>query len=266
MANFDIKRFEDSSKQNGIRYWWAHDFMVELGYETWATFHNVINKAIASCARIGLDVSDSFISATINEQKGYKLTRFGCLLVTMHADGKKPSVAQAKAALAGIASQLIEAQINQNSLGRIDTRDDLKAAEGMMSQAASIAGVESHQFGMFKDAGFRGMYNMSLRDLKEHKGIADKATAYDYMGLTELAGNLFRVTQTAERLKTQPRTGLKNAQATAKGVGQEVRDMMIRSSGVAPEHLQIETDVNKVKRQLKNTAKQMDKLDKPKKK
>ena len=90
MSTFDIKNFEDSAKQNGIRYWWAHEFMADLGYETWSSFNNVINKAIASCARLGLDVSDSFISSTYlsgeKDCKTYKLTRFGCLLVTMHAE------------------------------------------------------------------------------------------------------------------------------------------------------------------------------------
>ncbi len=264
---FDIQKFEDSAKQNGIRYWSAHEFMHELGYETWTSFNNVINKAIASCARLGLDVSDAFIASTIIEDgkeiKTFRLTRFACLLITMHADGKKQPVAQAKAALAGIASQLIEAQLSQEDVGRLEAREDLKAAEGILNHAASTAGVESNQFGIFKDAGFRGMYNMSLSALRERKGIDPKKTAYDFMGLTELAGNLFRVTQTAERLKSQPNEGLNSAVATAKKVGKEVRGMMIDNSGVTPEALPVADDINLVKRQLKNAAKKMGKLDAP---
>lgn len=267
---FDIQRFENSAKQNGIRFWWAHEFMLELGYESWISFNSVINKAISSCARLGLDVSDAFIASSYTEGskqiKSYRLTRFACLLVTMHADDKKTPVAQAKAALAGIASQLIEAQINQQGIGRIEARDDLKVAENILTHAASSAGVENNQFGIFKDAGFRGMYNMSLRDLKVHKGIDEKATAYDFMGLTELAGNLFRVTQTAERLKTQKNVGLNMAVSTAKSVGNEVRTMMIKNSGVAPESLPFEENINQVKKQLKHTAKEMNRLDAPQKK
>lgn len=268
MNNFNIQTFENSAKQNGIRYWWAHEFMLDLGYETWPSFNNVINKAVASCARLGLNVSDAFIASDYEfdgkSHRSYKLTRFACLLVTMHANDKKPQVAQAKAALAGIASQLIEAQINQSGIERIETREDLKAAENLMSQAAKNAGVENNEFGLFKDAGFRGMYNMSLKDLRKHKGIDDKAVAYDFMGLTEIAGNLFRVTQTAERLKNQPNAGIKQAASTAGIVGKEVRDLMIKSSGIAPESLPIEQDINNVKRQLKGAARQMAKLDKPK--
>lgn len=263
--SFDIQHFEDTAHQNGIRYWYAHEFMRELGYESWQSFSNVINKAIGSCARLGLDVVDAFISDTYlldgKEQRTYRLTRFACLLVTMHADSKKPEVAAAKTALAAIADRLIAVQLGQSDLGRIETRDDLKAAEMALSGAAKGAGVEMHQFGIFKDSGFRGMYNMSLRDLKETKGLGTKDTAYDFMGLTELAGNLFRVTQTAEKLKNMPNVGLRVATTTARSVGSDVRNMMIQNSGVAPELLPVEKNVNEVKKQLRSTAREMRKLD-----
>jgi DNA-damage-inducible protein D len=265
---FDIQRFEDTSHQNGIRYWYAHDFMRELGYESWASFNGVIHKAIASCARLGLDFHDAFINDTRNiegkEQRTYRLSRFACLLITMHADEKKPEVAAAKFALAAIADRLITAQISQNDLGRIEIRDDLKAAENIMSAAAKFAGVETQGFGIFKDAGFRGMYDMSLADLKRVKGINSKDVAYDFMGLTELAGNLFRVTQTAEKLKSSPGVGTNLAAQTAKQVGSQVRKLMIQNSGIRPESLPAERHVDQVKKELRSTAKQMGKIDKTK--
>ncbi len=263
--SFDIQHFENAAHQNGIRYWYAHEFMRELGYESWQSFSNVINKAIGSCARLGIDVVDAFVSDTYlldgKEQRTYRLTRFACLLVTMHADSKKPEVAAAKTALATIADRLIATQIGQNDLGRIETRDDLKAAEMALSGAAKNAGVEVHEFGIFKDSGFRGMYNMSLRDLKAKKGLGEKEVAYDFMGLTELAGNLFRVTQTAEKLKSMPNAGLRVATTTAKAVGTDVRKMMIQNSGIAPELLPTEKNVNEVKKQLRSTAREIKKLD-----
>lgn len=265
---FNLQRFEDTSHQNGIRYWFAHEFMQELGYESWASFNGVINKAIASCARLGLDVQDAFIpdsrSVEGKEQRTYRLTRFACLLVTMHADEKKPEVAAAKFVLATIADRLIAAQISENDLGRIEIRGDLKAAESAMGGAAKLAGVDTQGFGIFKDAGFRGMYNMSLADLKRSKGLNNKDVAYDFMGLTELAGNLFRVTQTAEKLKTMPGVGTNTAANAAKQVGSQVRKMMIDNSGVAPEALPAERHINQVKKELRSTAKEMGKLDSPK--
>lgn len=267
--SFDLENFENCSRQNGVRYWYAHEFMLELGYGTWQSFLSVINKAQASCARLEMDTFGEFIPATYADENGYeqrtvKLTRFACLLVTMHADARKPEVAAAKVALATVANQLIATRLSQNDLGRLETRDDLKAAELGLGSAAKIAGVQNDEYAFFKDAGIRGMYNRSLAELKEMRGLSSKDTPYDFMGLTELAGNLFRVTQTAEKLRNTPNIGLRNAQRTAKQVGTDVRAMMIKNSGIAPEELPIEENIKTVKKSLKNTAKEMKKLDAPK--
>lgn len=267
MSNFDISEFEDSSKQNGVCYWYAHEFMQKLGYETWQSFISVIRKAMASCAKLDIDADEVFIAAQFTDEHGkqhktYKLTRFACFLITMYADDKKPQVTQAKVALSAIAAQLVSAHIGDEDLGRIDTREDIKAAEKMLSGVARVAGVDNDNFGLFRDAGYRGMYNMSLKQLKTYKGINQKDVAYDFMGLTELAGNLFRVTQTAERIKNNPSMGLRGAMETAKDVGAEVRSIMIKNGGVSPENLEIEEHVKNAKSRLKNTNKKMLKQDK----
>jgi DNA-damage-inducible protein D len=265
--SFNIESFEDCAQQNGVRYWLAHDLMRELGYESWTSFQKVVMKAQASCARLEMDALCEFMAATyVDTADGtvkptIRLTRFACLLVTMHADERKPQVAAAKVALAVLANQVIAARLSHNELGRIETRDDLKSAEIALSSAAQWAGVQSHEQALFKDAGIRGMYNRSLRELKQMRGLNDKDTPYDFMGLTELAGNLFRVTQTAEKLRSTPDIGLRNAQQTAKRVGQDVRKMMIQNSGIAPEVLPMEQNIKDVKRDLRYTAKEMKKLD-----
>jgi len=269
---FDVQRFEDSSKQNGVRYWNAHEFMRTLGYETWTVFQKVINKAMASCAALNVQIPDVFIPDTWvdegREVQSYRLTRFACFLVTMHADSRKPQVAQAKTVLAAIADALVEQQIRHDALERIEVRDDLRDGESIMSAVAHRAGLQSREFGIFKDAGFRGMYNLSLQQLILRKGapIERNRTLYDFMGKTELAANLFRVTQTAERIKNTGAQGVRQLSNTAREVGQDVRSVMLRSSGVAPENLPLEEDLTKVKGRLKSAAKGMKKLDAPSKK
>ncbi|MFZ0700449.1 MAG: BRO family protein [Candidatus Acidiferrales bacterium] len=241
MGEFDLQRFEDAGRENGTRFWYAHEFMKALGYDSWVSFQQVITKAMASCARLGIDPTEAFIPGTFSENdkevKTYKLSRFACFLVSMHGDSKKEEVAKAKAILAAIADRLIEERIQENDLGRIETRDDLKLAERVLAGTAQDAGLESNQFGIFKDAGFRGMYNMSLSALKLRKGIDPKKTLYDFMGLEEMAGNLFRVTQTAARIKNQKIAGLPALSDTAKRVGREVRNMMMKNGGTPPEAL-----------------------------
>lgn len=269
---FNLESFEDSARQNGVRYWIAHEFMHSLGYESWTSFQKVINKAMASCASLNVQIPEVFIPDVFiedgKEVSTFRLTRFACFLVTMHADSKKTQVSQAKTVLAAIADSLVEQQIQQDSLERIEVRDDLKGGESMMSAVAHNAGLQSSQFGIFKDAGFRGMYNLSLQQLVKRKGapVEKGRTLYDFMGKTELAANLFRVTQTAERIKNVGVTGLKELSGTAHEVGKEVRDIMLKSSGVAPENLPIEEDVSKTKSRLKSAAKEMKKLDAPTKK
>lgn len=268
-TNFSLQAFEDSAHDGGdSRFWYAHQLMGWLGYDSWQSFQGVITKAMGSCTRLGLDPTEAFTREEVIEGgktvKTYRLTRFACLLVSMTADSKKPEVAEAKAALAAIADTLIQQRVESADLARLETREDLKIAEKAMTGAARDGGLQTTEFGIFKDAGFRGMYNMSLRDLQAHKGMPQGKTLYDFMGLEELAGNLFRVTQTAARIKSKNVSGLNSLQRTAQDVGSEVRRMMIQNSGTAPEHLAIEEDVQGVQKRLKKVDREMKKLDKPK--
>lgn len=269
---FNVERFEEAAHQNGIRYWVAHEFMASLGYETWSSFKNVINKAMASCAALNVQIEEAFIPDSFledgKEVSTFRLTRFGCFLVTMHADSKKPQVAKAKTVLAAIADALVEQRIQRDALERIDVRDELKGGESIMSAIAQQAGLQNSEFGIFKDAGFRGMYDLSLQQLIKHKGstLEKGRTLYDFMGKTELAANLFRVTQTAERIKNVGAKNVRQLSGTAQEVGKEVRGIMLKSSGVAPEDLPLEEDLKAVKNRIKSAAKQMKKLDSPLKK
>lgn len=268
-TNFSLQAFEESAHDGGdSRFWYAHQLMGWLGYDSWQSFQSVITKAMGSCTRLGLDPTEAFRREEVIEGtktvRTYRLSRFACLLVSMTADSKKPEVAGAKAALAAVADTLIQQRVESEDFARLETREDLKIAEKAMTGAASDGGLQSMQFGIFKDAGFRGMYNMSLRDLQSHKGMPRGKTLYDFMGLEELAGNLFRVTQTAARIKNKNVTGLNSLQRTAQTVGSEVRRMMIQNSGSAPEHLALEEEVQGIQKRLKKVDREMKKLDKPK--
>lgn len=268
MSDFSLEVFEDGAQGGEARFWYAHQLMDWLGYDSWSSFQGVITKAMGSCTRLGLDPTEAFVREDIlsggKPVKTYRLTRFACLLVSMTADSKKPEVAQAKAVLATIADALIQQRVQTEDLARLETREDLKFAEKAMTTAASVGGLQSYDFAIFKDAGFRGMYNMSLRDLQNYKGMPAGKTLYDYMGLEELAGNLFRVTQTAARIRNQNVQGLPHLSRTAQQVGTEVRRMMIQNSGTAPEKLGLEEDVKGVQRRLKKVDREMKKLDGPK--
>lgn len=263
---FDIQEFEDDAKENGITYWDAHDFMEKLGYESWNSFKSVIQKAMSSCLQLNIDADEVFIPFDFNGIKSYKLTRFACFLVAMQADSRKPEVSKAQVSLAAIAEALVEEKIETEGLGRIEERKKLTVSEKMLGAVAKNSGLVPSQYGIFKDAGFRGMYNMSLQQLIRYKGAPKDKILYDFMGLTELAANTFRVTQTVERMKNNNISGINNAKKTANTVGGEVRDVMIRSSGIAPEDLKIEDHIKTVEKGIRSVNRKMKKFDSKKKK
>lgn len=258
---FDIQQFENDAKENGIRYWVAHEFMGKLGYENWGSFKSVIQKAMASCLQLKIDSDEVFIPFEYNGVKSYKLTRFACFLVAMQADSKKPEVAKAQVSLAAIAEALLNEKIAEQGLERIEERKKLTVAGKMLNGVAQNAGVGTNEFGIFQDAGFRGMYNMSLKSLVTYKGAPEGKTLYDFMGLTELAANTFRLTQTMERIKSNNVRGLSAASNTAKTVGEEVREVMMRSSGVAPENIGIEENIKSLESDIRSVNRKMKKLD-----
>jgi DNA-damage-inducible protein D len=261
----DIQCFEDHCNDGEAKWWNARDLQQLLGYEDAASFSRLINRAIASCAQLGVEIFDAFTpyTATVNgrQESSYKLTRFACLLIVMHADDKKPEVAKAKVHFAALASTLIDRAIGDEDLPRVEIRDQLKASEKMLSGVAKSAGVEGFRYAMFKDAGFRGMYDMSLKDLMRKKGVGGNYTLYDFMGASELSGNYFRVTQTVDHIRNTGIRGQQRLQNAAMRIGSDVRASMIRNTKIAPENLPISEDINKVKTRLRQTNRKMVKLD-----
>jgi len=263
----DNVNFNDISKENGFTYWVASQYMRMLGYESYSGFKKAINKAITTCMTLDIDVLENFqqFSSVIDSKKetDYKLSRFACYLVAMNADNKKLRVAQAQAFFAATAETIRRYVDNSEDVERVLIRDELSSHEKTLSAAAQQAGVASMGFALFQNAGYRGMYNMDLNDLKRYKGMTHvKRPLLDFMGKDELAANLFRLTQTELKLKIDRVQGQRNAEKTAEAVGKKVRKTMLDISGVKPEDMTLAEDIKKIKTSLKHTQKGLNKLDK----
>lgn len=200
--------FESLAKTNGTRYWFARELMLALGYDNWAAFRKIINKAIGVCTSNEISVAENFMQfpRKIDGKSAddFRLTRLACCLIAMNGDSKNPNVARAQLYFAALDQVLHHSLLNPESMDRITTREEISEREVTLSKAAAAAGVV--HYGSFQNAGYRGMYNMDLRELKTLKGIPDlRRSLLDFMGKDELAGNLFRLALTEGRIKKRER-------------------------------------------------------------
>jgi len=259
----DKPNFETLGHTNGHRTWWARDLMTALGYSHFDSFERAINRAIRACTTIGVDVFENF-QQTNREIDGktvrdFQLSRFACYLTAMNGDVKKPEVAKAQAYFATVAEAARQYFQGAANVERVVVRDEVSEREKSLNSVAKAAGVINYAF--FQNAGYRGLYNMDLYQLRKLKRVDNGRSVLDFMGKQELAANLFRITQTEAKITQEKIRGQSALETTAHAVGHKVRQTMIEISGNKPEHLEPAHDINKVRQGLKKTEKEFAKLD-----
>jgi DNA-damage-inducible protein D len=253
--HFDDGRpaFEDLGQGNGITHWDEEILREALGYEPGQGFTRAVMRAKQACLSLGIQCEEHFV---MQPNGKHAITRFGCYLVAMNGSPKKPQVAAAQAYFAAIAATFQSHLEHANAIERVLIRDDIREGEKALADTAQSHGVE--KFGFFQNAGYRGMYNMSLGRLRQLKGLGDGQILLDWMGKTELAANLFRITQTEEQIRNRNIRGQAPCEDAAYDVGRAVRSTMIRLGGTAPEDLPISEQIRDVRKKLRGAQKQLE--------
>jgi DNA-damage-inducible protein D len=253
--------FEDFSHENGITYWWASEFMAMLGYSTMTSFTKPLNRAMQACLSINIDCHDNFKKTERvidgNTVTDYKITRFGCYMIAMNGDVKKQEVASAQVYFANQAEQINLLLAGSNDVDRLILRDEIKGGNKSLMSTAKHSGVVN--YGLFMDAGYRGMYNSSIKAVAKKKGLEVSKNLFDYMGKTELSANWFRITLTEEKLKQQAVSHETHANQIHKQVGSDIRKMVKENTGLNPEQLPVERRLGDVSKELKKANKQLNK-------
>lgn len=235
--------------EGGVEFWHARELMEILEYTQWRNFLKVIDKAIEACKNSNINTCEHFadvskmIQIANNAERvvdDFKLTRYACYLIAQNGDSRKKTIALAQTYFAvqtrkqEITRQEYE-QLSEDEK-RLYTRQNVKDKNNFLFDTAKLAGVKN--YGKFNNYGYRGLYNgETAKDIAKRKGISEKEDILDYMSSTELATNLFRITQTDEVLKNKNINNENDACKTHHNVGQAVRQTIKRIGGTMPEDM-----------------------------
>jgi len=266
-----VEQFEGTSQRDeaGIEFWYARDLQGLLEYTSWVNFFEVISRAIDACINSGQAFQNHFVevikmvsigSKAEREVQDFKLTRYACYLIAQNGDARKKAIAFAQTYFA---IQTRRQEIQDEAEGhytplsedekRLLLRNEIKEHNVKLASAAKAAGViEPVDFAIFQNFGYQGLYGgLDRLGIQRRKGLSKKQQILDHMGSTELAANLFRATQTEEKLRRDNVRGKQTANSTHFEVGQKVRQAIKDIGGTMPEDLPTAEDIVKVGRRIK---------------
>lgn len=246
--------------------WYARDLQEVLEYKKWGNFKKVIEKAKEACNNSKINVSDHFadVGKMIDLAKGAKreiddimLSRYACYLIVQNADPRKEAVALGQTYFAvQTRKQEIQEDDDFDELTeddkRLSIRNELRHHNKKLVEAARDAGVKSSiEYAIFQNYGYKGLYGgLDAKGIKAKKGLERNQKILDHMGSTELAANLFRATQTEEKLRRDNIKGKDNANNTHYEVGKIVRKTIKELGGTMPEELPTpEKSINEIKKE-----------------
>ena len=248
----EYKRFEDIKhiRDDGSEYWSARELAPVLEYAKWDNFHKVIKRAMIACENAGHSILDQFPEVgnlvvggvAPREKVDYELTRYACYLIVQNGDPRKEVIALGQTYFA-IQTYRQELADHFNQLDedrrRLVVRGDIKQWNQLLAETAHDAGViTNEEFAIFQNAGYMGLYGgLDVDDIHNKKGLTINQKILDYMGSTELIANLFRISQTEEKLRKDHIQGAEKATQTHYAVGREVRKAIEKIGGTMPEDL-----------------------------
>ena len=252
LKNIDNNKSFENIKhidENAIEFWYARELMPVLQYSNWQNFEKIIHKAKMSCQNSDISILDHFIdvskmvkigSGAYREQIDYKLTRYACYLIAQNGDSRKKVIALAQTYFA-IQTRKQEISEKEYSMltedeKRFYQRDLTRKGNYSLNQTAKNAGVKN--FDKFHNAGYKGLYNgETADDIAKRKGLRYREDILDNMGSDELIANLFRISQTEQKLKKDNVQTEKEANKTHYNIGKNIREVIAKNGGTMPEEL-----------------------------
>ena len=233
----------------GNEYWEARELMPLLAYRKWENFNKVIKQAMIACKNSGVDINEQFpevrkLSTNVNGGKreiiDYKLSRYACYLIAQNADSRKKVIALAQTyfAIQTRKMEIMESEYSKltEDEKRLYQRNLTKKGNYSLNLTAKKAGVKN--FDKFHNYGYKGLYNgLTANDIAKRKGLRYREDILDNMGSDELIINLFRISQTEQKLQKDNVKEENSANMTHYKVGAKIRETIKELDGILPEDL-----------------------------
>ena len=267
LVKYSEQTFESIKHVNeyGEEYWLARELQPVLEYAQWRRFSDAIERAKLACKNSGFTVEDHFAdvgkmvdigSGAERQIDDVMLSRYACYLIVMNGDPRKDVIAigQSYFAVKTRQQELIDnyEQMSEDQK-RLAIRNEMIAHNKSLAEAAQMAGiVDQREYAIFQNKGYQGLYGgLGAKEIHARKGLKKSQKILDHMGSTELAANLFRATQTDEKLRRENIQGKQAAYDTHYQVGKKVRQTIQELGGTMPEDLPTpEKSVKQIEREV----------------
>jgi DNA-damage-inducible protein D len=270
ISNNNLSVFEQIKQidENGNEFWMARQLAKTLDYKDFRNFLVVIEKAKEACQNSGQTVANHLVefnevvavgSGATHTYPSYKLSRYACYLIVQNADPSKEVVALGQTYFA-VQTRIQEItqmeaynQLSNEDEKRLFLRNEMAKHNTHLAAAAKKAGViTSLDYAIFQNHGYMGLYGgLDAKAIHKSKGLKKSQQILDHMGSTELAANLFRATQTEEKLRRENIKGKQKANQTHFEVGKKVRKTIDELGGTMPENLPIANSIKEVEKAQK---------------
>ncbi|MBS3139932.1 DNA damage-inducible protein D [Candidatus Woesearchaeota archaeon] len=250
----------------GIELWHARDLQKLLDYDKWENFAHVIEKAKIACRNSHQSAEDHFAEARKMVQLGssaereiedFMLTRYACYLIAQNSDPRKEQIAFAQSyfAVQTRKQELIEQRIAL--IERLAARQKLVASETELSKLIYERGVDEAGFSRIRSKGDEALFGgLSTSQMKNKLKIPQKRPLADFLPTITITAKNLATEITNFKVKKEDLQGEKNITKQHVKNNFNIRNLLVKS-GIKPEELPAEEDVQKLRKTVKSEEKKI---------
>ena len=265
ITDFTEKSFDDfMQEKDWVQFRSAREIEPLFWYSWWKRFKLLVEKTIdelkllwedASLHVVAIDKTSILSTGWERKDEWYDflLTRYACYILAQNGDSRKQEIANAHKYFAKQTRNREIYKEMENDKLKIQTRDEIKEQNKRLFSDAKKHWV--HNFANFNDAWYVWLYGMRSKEIAKYKKLWND-NLLDRSDITELAANLFRITQTQDKLRNENIQGQIQAEKIHFMVWWKIRQTIKDIGWTLPEHIKPSTEhIKDVKKRIKQREK-----------